>query len=112
MKVAAWCNSIMLLLFLSTIFRGEINFPDEIVVYINTLDAMPTGLVSFMDNDFVHKFMQKLWGQFGRLGILFYNPQKALDIDSLRLDCSCSVRWRASLFSMIRRTNSSSSSRA
>ena len=50
----------MLLLLLPAKFRGKINLPDKVVVYVNPLDAVAAGLVGFVDNDLVHKFMQEL----------------------------------------------------
>ncbi len=43
--------------FLLAIFRGKIDLPNEIVVYINPLDAVSAGLVGFVDNNLIHKFM-------------------------------------------------------
>lgn len=53
-------------------------------MYINPPDAVAAGLVGFVDNDLVHKFMQDLGSQFCRLGVLLYDFQKTFDIDSLR----------------------------
>jgi len=69
----------MLLLLLPTIFRGKIDFPDEIVVYVNSLNAVTAGLVRFIDNDLVHKLMQELGGQFRRLSVFFHDFQKTVD---------------------------------
>ena len=77
----------MLLLLLPAKFRGKINLPDKVVVYVNPLDAVAAGLVGFVDNDLVHKFMQELGSQRCRLGVLLYNFQKTSDIDSLRFGC-------------------------
>ena len=52
-------------------------------MYVNPLDAVTAGLVGFMDNDLVHKFMQELGSQFCRFGVLLYDFQKTFDIDSL-----------------------------
>ncbi len=54
-------------------------------MYVNALDAMAAGLIGGMNNDFLHKLPQKRRGQFGGLGVLLHNVQKALDIDRLRL---------------------------
>ena len=53
----------MLLLLLPAKFRGKITLPDKVVVYVNPLDAVAAGLVGFVDNDLVHKFMQELGSQ-------------------------------------------------
>ena len=53
----------MLLLLLPAIFRGKINFPNKIVMYIYPLYAVAAGFVSFMDNNLFYKLMQKLGGQ-------------------------------------------------
>ena len=87
----------MLLLLLPAKFRGKINLPNKVVVYVNPLDAVTAGLVGFVDNDLVHKFMQELGSQRCRLGVLLYNFQKTSDIDSLRYFGKNSVhKWSAS----------------
>ena len=52
-------------------------------MHINLLDAMPAGFIRGMDNYFFHKLTQECRGQFGRLGVLFDNFQKALNVDGL-----------------------------
>ena len=69
-------------------FRGKINLPDEVIVHVNTLDTLAAGLIRGMDNNFLHKLPQKCRGQFGGLGVLFYDFQKVLNIDRL---CLCGV---------------------
>ena len=66
-------------------FRGKINLPDKIIVYVNALDTMAAGFIGSMDNDFLHKLPQKCRGQFSWLGVFLYDFQKTLDIDSLGL---------------------------
>lgn len=56
---------------MSTIFRRKLNFPNKIIMYINPLYAVAAGLVGLMDNNLIHKLMQKLGSQFCRLGVLF-----------------------------------------
>ena len=70
------------------VFRGKINLANEVIMYVNALDAVAAGLIGGMDNDFLHKLPQKRRGQLGGLSILLDNFQKALDIDCLRLSCS------------------------
>ena len=69
----------MLLLLLPAKFQGKINLPDKVVVYVNPLDAVAAGLVGFVDNDLVHKFMQELGSQRCRLGVLLYYSLKMVD---------------------------------
>ena len=57
-------------------------------MYVNALDAVATGLIGGMDNDFLHKLPQKRRGQLSGLGVLLHNVQKALDIDRL---CLCGM---------------------
>ena len=52
-------------------------------MYVNTLGAMTAGFIRGVGNYLFHKLAQKGWGQFCRCGVLSYNLQKALDIDSL-----------------------------
>ena len=65
-------------------FRGKIYLANEVIVYVDALNTVAAGLIGSMDNDFLHKLPQKGRGQLGGLGVLFYNLQKALDIDRLR----------------------------
>ena len=62
-------------------FRRQVDFTNEIVIHINSLDAMAAGLVRGMDNDLVHKLPQDNGGQLRGLGILLHDFQEALHID-------------------------------
>lgn len=64
-------------------FRGKINLPNKVIVYVNALGAMAAGLIRGVDNYLFHKLTQKRRGQLGGFSVLLYNPQKILDIDSL-----------------------------
>ena len=43
----------MLLLLLPAKFRGKINLPDKVVVYVNPLDAVAAGLVGLLHDEAV-----------------------------------------------------------
>ena len=43
----------------SAVLRGQVDFSDKIVMYVNLLYPVSAGLVRGMDNDFLHKLMQE-----------------------------------------------------
>lgn len=82
MIARASCGCLFLVL---AVLRGQINLPNEGVVYINPLYPVSTGLVRGMNDHLFHKLPQDGRGQLGRLGVLLHDFQKALDIDGLGL---------------------------
>lgn len=71
------------LLAVPAVFRGKINFSNEIVMYVNTLNAMTAGLIRGVDNYLFHKLTQKRGGKLRRLSVLLHDFQEALNVDSL-----------------------------
>lgn len=66
------------------VLRRQVNFSNKIVMHINLLYPVSAGPIRSMDNNFVHKFVEKEWRQLRRFGVLLYDFQKTLDVDFFR----------------------------
>ncbi len=57
----------------------------EIIVDVNSLGTVATGLVRGVDGDFLHKRVKNRGSQFFRFYVLLCDFQKTFDIDALLL---------------------------
>lgn len=81
----------MLLLLLPAIFRGKINFPNKIVMYIYPLYAVAAGFVSFIGNNLFYRLMQKLGVNFDESVCFFTIFRKLLTLTACISEASTTV---------------------
>ncbi len=81
----------MRLLLLPAIFRGKINFPNKIVMYIYPLYAVAAGFVSFIGNNLFYKLMQKLGVNFDESVCFFTIFRKLLTLTACISEASTTV---------------------